>query len=149
MKRTVVCMLITAFVLAGCATPRPFERDDFCTSGTTLLDAHFEGGQLGSCDISDDGHFELILFPEDDPPINKSPWYAYRVSGQPGDQVNIRMKFHHGYARYWPKLSLDGKQWAPVPEDKVARTADDEMVVTLQLDQARVWVAGQEILARE
>jgi hypothetical protein len=149
MKKTMVCALITAFVVAGCATPQQFETDDFCAAGTTLLDAHFDGGQLGSCEISDDGHFELTLFPEDEPPINKSPWYAYRVSGQPGDPVTIRMKFHNGYARYWPKTSLDGKQWVPVPADTVARTADDEMVVNLQLEQARIWVAGQEILARD
>jgi hypothetical protein len=149
MKKTLVFMLVTASFLAGCATPQQFERDDFCTAGNTLLDAHFDGGQLGTCNITEDGHFDLTLFPEDEPPINKSPWYAYRVSGQPGDQVNIRMKFDNGYARYWPKISQDGEQWAPVSADKVVKTADDQMELTLQLDQARVWVAGQEILARD
>jgi hypothetical protein len=149
MKKTLVCTLITACALTACATPPKFERDDFCAAGTTLLDAHFDGGQLGSCEVTGDGSFQLTLFPEDEPPINKSPWYAYRVSGRPGDSVSITMKFHNGYARYWPKTSPDGEQWTPVPEERVARTADDEMVVTLNLDRARLWMAGQEILARD
>src|SRR5210317_1024771 len=149
MKKTMVCALITAFVVAGCATPQQFETDDFCAAGTTLLDAHFDGGQLGSCNISDDGDFELILFPEDEPPINKSPWYAYRVSGRPGDRVTIQMQFHNGYARYWPKISLDGENWLELPPEQVIKGADDRMELTLQLQQARVWVAGGEILGRE
>ncbi len=147
MKYIFTGALILLVALGGCAAPREIARDDYCSSGNTLLDAHFDGGQLGHCRISDEGHFELTLFPEDEPPINKSPWYAYRVSGQPGQQVRIGMQFHNGYARYWPKISRDGELWQPVAADNVVRTADDRMELTLQLDQARVWVAGQEILA--
>ncbi|MDH3940216.1 MAG: hypothetical protein OET46_04430, partial [Xanthomonadales bacterium] len=74
MTRIIACALILALAVSGCSTPQTHHRDTFCSSGTTLLDAHFDGGQLGSCNISDDGDFELILFPEDEPPINKSPW---------------------------------------------------------------------------
>ena len=149
MRKTLACMLLVAFSVAGCATPQKFHRDSFCSSGATLLDAHFDGGQLGSCTISGNGVFELTLFPEDEPPINKSPWYAYRVSGQPGSNVTINMQFHNGYARYWPKISHDGTHWMPVAEEQVVKSADDRMELTLRLDRARVWVAGQEILARE
>jgi len=149
MRKTLSSALILALIVTGCATPQTFETDSFCSSGTTLIDAHFDGGQLGSCSISEDGEFELTLFPEDEPPINKSPWYAYRVSGQPGDQVTIHMQFHNGYARYWPKISLDGEHWVPVAPEQVIKSADDRMELSLQLQQARVWVAGQEILGRE
>ncbi|MDH3787885.1 MAG: M14-type cytosolic carboxypeptidase [Xanthomonadales bacterium] len=149
MTRIIACALILALAVSGCSTPQTHHRDTFCSSGTTLLDAHFDGGQLGSCNISDDGDFELILFPEDEPPINKSPWYAYRVSGRPGDRVTIQMQFHNGYARYWPKISLDGENWLELPPEQVIKGADDRMELTLQLQQARVWVAGGEILGRE
>jgi len=149
MKRLFACAVILTFMFAGCTTPQRLQRDESCSSGTVLLDAHFDGGQLGSCTVSAEGDFELTLFPEDQPPINKSPWYAYRVSGQPGDEVTIRMQFHDGYARYWPKISHDGANWTPLREDQVIKSADNSLELSLQLEQARVWVAGQEILARE
>jgi len=125
--------------------------DDYGRSETILLDAHFDGGQLGECAVAADGVFDLNLFPEDEPPINKSPWYAFRVSGRQGNDVVIRMKFHdgYGYARYWPKISRDGTSWEPAPENHVQVSADGNSVeLSLELDQARIWIAGQEVLAQ-
>jgi len=50
-----------AVALTGCATPRPVAQD-FCQSGAVLLDAHFDGGQLGSCVGAGNGEFVLTLF---------------------------------------------------------------------------------------
>ncbi len=139
-------VLIPAFFLVGCAAPRPVP-DRSCESESILIDAHFEGGQMGTCAVRGEGQFELTLFPEDAPPINKSPWYAFRVSGQHGDKVRIRMMFEDGYARYWPKLSRDGETWTPLAESQVS--TDEEkgwMNLELTLDQARIFVAGQELL---
>jgi predicted deacylase/predicted small secreted protein len=150
MKKLTLCLFIVSAILSGCATPRPAGQD-YCQSGAILLDAHFEGGQLGSCVVSGDGVFDLTLFPEDEPPINKSPWYAFRVSGRQGDDVTIRMQFHddYGYARYWPKISADGTSWEPAREDQVTVADDgDSVELALELDQARLWIAGQEVLAQ-
>lgn len=151
MKKTITSFLALAFLAAACAGPQYPDQHQSCHSGPVLLDAHFDGGQLGNCAVAEPGVFDLTLFPEDAPPINKSPWYAFRVSGRPGDEVTIRMKYHdgYGYARYWPKLSLDGETWEPVREDQVVVGPDDEsMEISLRLEQARVWIAGQEILAQ-
>ncbi len=139
-------VLIAALFLAGCAGPRPVP-DRSCASESILIDAHFEGGQIGTCAVKGEGQFELTLFPEDAPPINKSPWYAFRVSGQHGDKVLIRMIIEDGYARYWPKLSRDGETWMPLAESQVS-TGEDKgwMNLELTLDQARIFVAGQELL---
>ncbi|MFC1696167.1 M14-type cytosolic carboxypeptidase, partial [Pseudomonadota bacterium] len=151
MKKTITSFLALAFLAVACAGPQYPDRHQSCHSGPVLLDAHFDGGQLGNCAVAEPGVFDLTLFPEDAPPINKSPWYAFRVSGRPGDEVTIRMKYHdgYGYARYWPKLSLDGETWEPVREDQVVVGPDDESIeISLRLEQARVWIAGQEILAQ-
>jgi len=150
LKPLISCLLLLAAMLAGCATPRPVSHD-YCQSGTILLDAHFDGGQLGNCVVSGNGVFDLTLFPEDKPPINKSPWYAYRVSGRRGADVVIRMQFHddYGYARYWPKYSRDGTSWQALPQEQVSVSADgDSVEVSFELDQARIWIAGQEVLAQ-
>jgi hypothetical protein len=127
MKRLLAGVLILILTVAGCTTSPQYQRDDSCKSGSVLLDAHFDGGQLGQCVISKEGEFELTLFPEDEPPINKSPWFAYRISGRPGDHVSVRMQFHNGYARYWPKISVDGTNWVPVSEDQVVKSDDGQM----------------------
>jgi hypothetical protein len=150
MKHLILLILVLTVTLAGCATPHPVGHE-FCQSGTVLLDAHFDGGQLGNCVVSGNGVFDLTLFPEDKPPINNSPWYAYRVSGRQGDDVVIRMQFHdnYGYARYWPKISRDGTSWEPLAQEQVTVSADrDSVELSLELDQARVWIAGQEVLAQ-
>lgn len=150
MRKLTPYLLFLTALLAGCAAPRPASHD-YCQSGTVLLDAHFDGGQLGNCAVSGDGVFDLTLFPEDKPPINESPWYAYRVSGRRGDDVVIRMQFHdgYGYARYWPKISRDGTSWEPLAPEQVAVSTDGNSVaLSLELDQARVWIAGQEVLTQ-
>ena len=152
MKKAIFGLLLCALLASGCAAPQYPDRHQSCHSGTVLLDAHFDGGQLGNCVIPEAGVFELTLFPEDMPPINPSPWYAYRVSGQPGDRIVIRMKFHdaNGYARYWPKISHDGTTWERANDGQVTVSADNRDVeLRLELKKARVWVAGQEILAQD
>jgi predicted deacylase len=138
------CLLLLGG-LAACAAPRPV-ADTHCRSGPVLLDAQFDGGQMGLCRAGAAGEFDLTLFPEDAPPVNRSPWFAYRVSGRAGEAVAIRMTFQDGYARYWPKSSPDGENWRPLPEDQVRIVANDVMEISLVLDRGRVWVSAQEIL---
>ena len=125
--------------------PRP---DTHCASPTVLLDAHFETGNLGQCTVADDGSFTLSLIPEDAPPINPSPWYAFRVSGAPGAEVNVRLEATRGHIRYWPKTSVDGRHWTPLPPEQVASEGEKSpwMTLTFELDGAYRWVAGQEII---
>ena len=145
MIRPITLVLILAGILAGCAGPA-VHRQEFCTSGSLLADAHFEGGNLGHCSVSDEGIFELTLYPEDAPPINVSPWYAFRLSGKQGEQAVVRMQFEDGYARYWPKISRDGENWIPLSEEQIlVSDGGTRMELRLVLDQSQLWVAGQEI----
>ena len=145
MIRPITLVLILAGILAGCAGPA-VHRQEFCTSGSLLADAHFEGGNLGRCSVSDEGIFELTLYPEDAPPINVSPWYAFRLSGKQGEQAVVRMQFEDGYARYWPKISRDGENWIPLSEEQIlVSDGGTRMEIRLVLDQSQLWIAGQEI----
>lgn len=151
-------IFLAALGLAACSTPsaQPTPGDEsawptpdsHCASGTVLLDAHFETGNLGRCTVEADGSFTLALIPEDEPPINPSAWFAFRASGEPGDEVRVRLELDHGYARYWPKTSEDGRSWAPLPPNQVARDGNRSkwMEFHFTLDGAYRWVAGQEIM---
>ena len=101
-----ITICLAALALAACAQlppepvgatgqtwPRP---DTHCASDTILLDAQFETGNLGKCSVEGDGSFTLALIPEDEPPINPSAWFAFRASGQPGDEVRVRLELDHG-----------------------------------------------------
>ena len=89
------CMVVlVASMATGCASrqeppaaaepPVPMTH---CASGGVSLDAHFQGGQLGQCSSDGDRRFSLVLHPEDAPPINPSPWYAFRITGAEGAPV--------------------------------------------------------------
>jgi hypothetical protein len=153
MKNRLILFLFATAALAGCATPEPAERpwpqaDTSCTSDTVLLDAHFEAGNLGACTVADDGSFTLALVPEKAPPINPSAWFAFRASGEPGTQVNIRLVLDHGYARYWPKVSVDGESWTALDPETVTGGGEASKVMTFSfvLEDSQAWVAGQEII---
>ena len=149
--------LLTALLATGCAPtqPQPVEAaqpwpepDRSCASDSVLLDAYFDTGNLGRCTVNADGSFTLTLLPEDPPPINPSAWFAFRASGAPGETVAVRLEAESGYARYWPKTSIDGRNWTPLPRDQVNPHDKRSRWMTFQfeLDGAYRWVAGQEII---
>ena len=153
MKKHALYALAAVAFLAGCATHEPAEQpwpepDRSCASETVLLDAHFDTGNLGLCTVNDDGSFTLKLVPEDRPPINPSAWFAFRASGAAGEDVRVRLEMDHGYARYLPKTSLDGRSWTPLPAEDVSREGERSpwMEFRFVLDGAYRWVAGQEII---
>ena len=134
--------LLTALLATGCAPtqPQPFdaaqpwpEPDRSCASDSVLLDAYFDTGNLGRCTVNADGSFTLTLLPEDPPPINPSAWFAFRASGAPGETVAVRLEAESGYARYWPKTSIDGRNWTLYVRGE--RFYDDE--TTMRLDMLR------------
>ena len=143
---------VCAWLLTACSTtPVPEESwpqpDKSCASETILLDAHFEAGNLGICEVSENGTFTLTLYPEFAPPINPSAWYAFRASGEAGAEVTVNLKLGHGYARYWPKLSHDGQHWIPLEAGQVTGGGEGSKSMSMRfvLEGANAWVAGQEI----
>ncbi|MEM9208311.1 MAG: M14-type cytosolic carboxypeptidase [Pseudomonadota bacterium] len=132
-------------LLVGCTSER--EAAAYCESEAFLIDKQFEGGNFHACTVASATRAEILIRPEDEPPINRSPWWAFRFSARSGEAVTVRLDFEHGYARYWPKLSRDGHTWRPAPAETVRRIDDDAaMEIQLPADEGPVWVAAQELL---
>ena len=157
MSLRVPSALLATLLAAACAPAEPQreaaaqpwpEPDRQSTSDSVLLDAYFDTGNLGRCTVNADGSFTLTLIPEDPPPINPSAWFAFRASGTPGDTVSVRLETENGYTRYWPKTSVDGRSWTPLPREQVAPSDKRSRWMTFhfELDGAYRWVAGQEII---
>ncbi len=138
--------IIAILVLGGCAASYgPPVRS--CQNESYQIDSEFEAGNFYSCSIDGDGVAVLTIRPEDEPPINVSPWYAFRVQPKESGDITVMLDFPVGYARYWPKLSADGVNWRPMIESRVARSDDGKsMTMQLQLATDTVWVAGQELV---
>ena len=144
MNRNRWVILAGLALLAGCSTspPAPWA----CSDGTVFVDAAFDGGNLDGCAVSADGQLVLKITPEDPPPINPSPWYAFRVVGPEGSTARVTLQFVDGPARYWPKISRDARNWrrmdpAQVVVDKTDATIDLQVTANPQ----GTFVAGQEI----
>ena len=141
-----VRLIITILILAGCATSYGPPLSS-CENDSYQIDSEFEAGKFYSCSINSDGVAVLTIRPEDEPPINESPWYAFRVKPKHAGGVTVRLEVVHGRARYWPKISNDGVNWRPMDESRVARSEDAKsMTMRLQVENDVVWIAGQELL---
>lgn len=137
-------LIVVTGIVAGCATD--IEPRAWCESPALLVDRNFAGGNFYRCTAAEDMVYVEVR-PEDPPPINRSPWYAFRVSPRAATSATIEIEFVDGYARYWPKLSNDGRTWRRAPEHAVSIAADGSaMSLELAVDEAPLYVSAQELL---
>lgn len=123
-----------------------------CESEFLAVDTAFPGGALSSCTIDDAGNVTIVIAPEDEPPINCSAWYAFRITPRAVTETQVTLTYTACGHRYWPKTSNDFAAWDYVPADDVEV---DEFAglafarVDLQLGAEPLFVAGQEVLPQE
>ncbi len=149
-------------LLAGCAglgesparaaEPTTQGPEFACESELLAIDTAFPGGALSSCTIDDDGNVDIVIAPEDEPPINCSAWYAFRITPRGVSETQVKLSYTACGHRYWPKTSTDLATWDYVPAGDVEVdefSGLDFARVDLQLGDEPVFVAGQEILPQE
>lgn len=117
-----------------------------CDTGQYRIDANFSGGNYAACKVVSAREVVLEISPEDAPPINPSPWYAFRITPeQPGD-LQVRLRFIDGPPRYWPKRSEDGKTWQRLGERAVNVDAENKQItMQLSLSGEPLWVSAQKL----
>ena len=146
-------LILVAIGAGSCAstdTQRGTSGNKFCTSINMHIDSQFEGGNFAGCRVLGDSSVTIDIRPEDSPPINQSPWYAFRISPRRATRATFSLRFHDGYARYWPKLSTDLTTWTRADESTVQISEDGEsLILTLPLGEQPIYVSGQELLTTE
>ncbi len=122
-----------------------------CRSSSFAIDADFGGGNFASCVFDTPDHVIVRIEPEDEPPINCSPWYAMRLapldSGARPQMLTVDLTYTECGHRYWPKISDDGRNWRRLPEDKVQIVDVGGMrqaSLTIDLAAGPLWLSGQE-----
>lgn len=121
--------------------------DRFCENDIALLDTQFEGGAFHRCDVRD-GNFVITIRPEDSKVEVPMPWYAFRASPKRPGEAIVLMGFTDADAdRFWPKFSLDGTTWQPMPDQAAAVSEDKKrLALRIPLAEAPVWIASQRLL---
>ena len=139
-------ILFVILLLNGCAAS--IERDArTCESDLFHIDAQFEGGSFDSCVFSSNNTVSITIKPEDSKVVIPQPWYSFHITTNEPDTIDISILFPDAYARYWPKLSIDGETWQRAPESAV-EIADDvkSLALTIDLTETGLWVSAQELI---
>ena len=123
------------------------------TNGTSCENEHFvvssdfPGGSNDDC-VATNFELRVSVKPEDEPPINPSPWYGFRIDPKESTvdlELRIVLEYPPNFEhRYVPKISTDGKNWKAL--DLSLIDIDDEGKASFEVS---VGSAGLYVLAQE
>ena len=142
-----IYVILALLVVANCTHPRYADRQELqvCETSAFKVDADFSAGGMAACSILNERTVEVFIRPED-VPINKSPWYAVRLTPVQSGNVRLILRYDEHPHRYRPKISTDGLHWTAMPDARVRRRARGFRVsLKVELGDAPVFVAGQEL----
>ncbi|WP_211051330.1 M14-type cytosolic carboxypeptidase [Parasphingorhabdus halotolerans] len=154
MSKYYLSTLTAVLILGGCANTVEVApvvaAPGRCETPNVVLDTDFPTGNIASCEAVNQTGLAIKIEPEDEPPINCSAWYAFRLTPRNTGAVQISLNYEHCGHRYWPKTSTDGINWTNLSPDSVALedidgVAQAKMIITL--GEKPVFVAGQEIIS--
>lgn len=113
-----------------------------CRTTSVVLAFDFDSAPASACAITGERAFTLLVTPEHGPPINPSPWYAFRYEADGSAPVSVTLRYQGGRHRYAPKLRGEDGVWREVSTEP----ADDGSGALLRLPAGRGLVAAQEIV---
>jgi predicted deacylase len=131
-----------------CGTAIASESDTArCENSQLTIDINFAGGELDKCDFTS-ANSVVLTFQSEDPKVDPSfTWFAFRISADKPVDVDITMLFPTAYARYWPKLSVDGVNWQRASENDVELLdAGKNLQLQAHVNANSLWVSAQELL---
>ncbi|MEJ2129209.1 MAG: M14-type cytosolic carboxypeptidase [Woeseiaceae bacterium] len=138
---------VLTFVLLLLAIPAG--ANSYCENTTLSIDARFDGGRLDQCKFTSENAAELTFRNEDFKVDSAFAWFAFRIAARDSRSVEVVMHFPDSYARFWPKLSRDGKTWTRAGDDDVERSeVGKSMTLRLDVDERGTWVSAQELLTQ-
>ena len=140
-------MALLAAACAGAPPPQtaavPGAAGVGCRTASASLHFDFDGASPAACAVTGERDFALLITPEHAPPINPSPWYAFRYQSQGDAPVSVTLRYLGGQHRYAPKWSDGGGNWRELPVEPAA----DGKGTVIRLPAGSGMVAAQEILS--
>lgn len=111
-----------------------------CSTAVAKISFDFEVASSSRCVIEGAREFSILVTPEHQPPINPSPWYAFRYKADGSDNLTVHLRYLGARHRYAPKWH-DGTTSAELS----AEVNEDRSVATLRLPPGEAIVSAQEV----
>ncbi len=110
----------------------------------------FTGARLNGFEKVSDSLYKAIINPENGP-INKSPWYAFRIWSKEPRSIAVELTYFEEYShRYYPDLSYDMKNWLPIDSSRIFQdTVSNTATLLLDVGPKPLYVSAQEIMTSE
>lgn len=121
----------------------PGGLDRACRTPSASISFDFEGASASRCAVEGEREFSVLVTPEHAPPINNSPWYAFRYSAEGEAGITVHLRYLGGDHRYAPLLT-DGAASRPLP----VKVSTDRRSARLELPPGQAIVGAQEIFDR-
>ena len=137
-------LLGLAVALAGCVSspPEPLAGSaPLCRTESAAIRTDFAGAPAMRCVVEGEHAFALLVTPEHAPPINDSPWYAFRYENAGPAPLSVRLDYLGGEHRYRPKRIADGTA-TPI----AAQVAENDRSASISLPGRSGLVAAQEMV---
>jgi hypothetical protein len=133
-----------AAVMAAAASS-PAWADPLCAAGSVRVSADFACAGRHACLTAEPGNITLSVTPENKP-INKSPWYAFKLETDVATRVRVTLAYDGADHRYHPKWTTDGLVWKPVsPRNVEVDDKNDRATLLLDLAAGTTFIAAQAI----
>jgi predicted deacylase len=140
-------MALLAAACAGASPPHaatsPEAAGAACHTASAILHFDFDGAPAAACAVLGERDFALLITPEHAPPINPSPWYAFRYHATGDAPVRVTLRYLGGQHRYAPKWSDGEGNWRELPTEPAA----DGKGTVIRLPAGSGMVAAQELLS--
>jgi predicted deacylase len=128
---------------------RPIEEQEKKTweFDGVFADNQFEGARLNGFEQVDKHTFKAIILPENTP-INKSPWFAFKIWSEKKRQIFLNLDYTHAKHRYIPKMSEDRKNWVPIDTNDIfyLRPDSSDIQFPLMIGPDTLYISGQELI---
>lgn len=130
-----------AGALAQPPAPNSKPSESGCQTAKGSVHFDFEGASRSACYVEDERTLSILVTPEHLPPINPSPWYAFRYSAAKGDKLTVNIRYIGGRHRYAPKWRGSGD-----PATFAVTVAQDKEAVSITLPPGEGVVSGQSLV---
>ncbi len=127
----------------------------YLEDSTTYFSNAFAGGRLNGVVADGEDHYTVLITAENEP-INPSPWYAFKVWAENPRTITIQLTYQDSRSRYYPKVSRDGINFAPLDSARFKAigpgegdfgidAAPESVAFSLEIDQSPTWISAQEL----
>ncbi|MCF8360019.1 MAG: hypothetical protein K9H26_14775 [Prolixibacteraceae bacterium] len=131
-----VVLLFFALFFSGCSKDLPSD---------TVISDNFESGSIGEAIQTGDGIWELSIADDNDNPElpdNWRCWWYVKMGNAPlSNPVDLTLKKSGWPYYYIPVFTYDQKTWHHFAEDEVYQNEANEIIITKQSEQKRVWIS--------